>query len=180
MRIALALLVAAAALTAPLAAATMPTGAGTPIPNVVPNKVLAPQLKVATPSPTPTTAAAMTPPTNPTTPTLWVSPITGHPFTITNISESMSPSGTHGCFGFAVSASLNAPDAISILTLYSQHTVLSKANVYAPPIVYELQNAVIKSYSESDGPSGASVKFSLTAEKMTIKSGSTSNSVTVC
>jgi CDP-4-dehydro-6-deoxyglucose reductase len=83
----------------------------------------------------------------------------------------MTPVGTKGCMQFSVTAALNSADAVTVLGLYSRNVVITQARVYAPPVVYTLDNAVIKSYSESDRPSGATVSMTLIEQKFSVNAG---------
>jgi hypothetical protein len=116
------------------------------------------------------------PPVNPATPTLWLKPVIGNQVILSNVSESMTPQGSHGCMLFTITAALNATDAVTVLGFYNENEVMREARVYAPAVVYALTNAVIKSYSASAGPSGSSVHLTLNAQKMTVTSGGTSTS----
>src|ERR1700693_5974304 len=138
---------------------------------------------VATPSPTPTPLpifhpitmprGASGPPANPTTPTLWLKPVVDPQVTLSNITESMSYQGK--CAVFTITALLNAGDAVTVLKIYQKNEKV-EANVYVPPsIVYKLNNATIKSYSESAGPSGSTATFTLAPQKFTVTTGNNSD-----
>jgi hypothetical protein len=180
MRLALATSFAAALLTAPLLAGAVVEHSVVPLTTITPSPapithVLAPALKL--PSPTPTSAAVNGPPANPATPTLWLDPVVGKQVILSNISESITPQGSHGCMQFTITATLNPADAVTVLSFYTQNEIMREARVYAPPsVVYYLTNAVIKSYSASDGPSGSSVHLTLNPQKMTVMAGGASSS----
>jgi hypothetical protein len=179
MRLAFAFFFAAASFAVPALAGAVDIPATThvlttPAPVPVPNRVIAPEIKVP-----PTSAPVTGPPQNPSTPTLWLQPQIDHQLILSNISESMTPYGSKGCMQFSISASLNAADAITLLGVYSKNENLVKANVYAPPIRYELVNASIKSYSESDGPSGASVKLTLTEQRFNAVTGTGASTASI-
>jgi hypothetical protein len=148
--------------------------AATPTPLL--NRVLSPTVKL----PVATSAPVSGPPANPSTPTLWMKPAVGNQVILSNVSESMSPQGKPGCMSFTVRATLNAADAVTVLRYYTSNEIITEARVYAPPsVVYDLTNATIKSYNESDGPSGSSVTLTLNQQKVIVQSGGTST-VSVC
>jgi hypothetical protein len=73
---------------------------------------------------------------------------------------------------FAITATLNPTDAVTVLGFYNENEVMREARVYAPPsVIYDLTNAVIKSYSASSGPSGSSVHLTLNAQNMIVTAG---------
>ena len=158
MRLPLAALFVAALLAVPLLSGAAPTPPA--------NRLIEP-IKL-TPTATPVTG----PPSNPTTPTLWLKPQVGNQLILSNITETMAPSKGK-CVLFAIGASLNAADAAELLTLSNNNVVIVQARVYVPPsIVYAITNGQIKSVSESAGPTGSSVKFTLTEQKLVVSSGS--------
>jgi hypothetical protein len=169
MRLVFAILFAAAASVAPGLAGAIDVAppihvVATPAP--VPVKILAPQAKLLPPTPSP--APVTGPPQNPSTPTIWMKPQVGHQVILSNISENMSAQGSHGCMQFTISASLNAADAITVLGYYTAHVNIEEAFVYAPPVVYVLKNASIKSYTESDSSSGSRVTMTLNEQQFLV------------
>jgi hypothetical protein len=173
MRIALATLFAAILLGAPFLAGAAVERTAIPLATITPSPapithILAPVVRLPSPTPGPVTG----PPSNPSTPTVWMKPQLGHQVILSNVSESLTPQGNSGCMLFTISATLNAADAVIVLGYYTTHVNLVEARVYAPPsIVYILANASVRSYTESDGPSGSSVHLTMTAQKTSVSAG---------
>ena len=165
MRLALAALFATALFVVPFLSGAAPT----PVP-----RAIVPETLIKLP---PTPMPPSGPPTNPTTPTLWLKPGVDAQVTLSGITESMTPQAKRGCVVFTITASLNAADAAAILNLYNKNETLTQARVYVPPsVVYTITNGTIKSYSESAGAKRASATFTLTEQKYSVLTGS--NTVT--
>jgi hypothetical protein len=175
MRLAFASFFAAALFAVPSLAGAVVEHSAIPLPVITASPeptfhTLAPVSKLPIATPAPVTG----PPVNPSTPTLWLKPAIGNQVILSNVSESMTPQGSHGCMLFTITAALNSTDAVTVLGFYNKNEVMREARVYAPAVVYALTNAIIKSYSASAGPSGSSVHLTLNAQTMTVTSGGNS------
>jgi hypothetical protein len=159
----------AALLSAGLLAVPLVSGADT-APGSGP-RVITPDLHAPVPIPTVVTG----PPASPSSPTVWLQPSVDRQIILSNISESMTPLGSHGCMQFTITAALNTTDATTILGIYVKNETLTAARVYAPPsVTYLLFNGQIKSYSASANASGSSATFTLVEQRYSVQSGGNS------
>jgi hypothetical protein len=164
LRFALATLGAAALFALPSVAGAAVAEPAGPVP-----KAVTPMVKGAVPTSSPSPAAKPSAAEHQPGPSIMLRPDRGSQFTLYAITESSAPppGKAKGCLLFTVTAALNTTDAVTILNLYNQSTIINEAIITDGGVSYDLSTASISSYRASS----SSATFVLTPLKYTVHSG---------